>query len=85
MSYYIAEPCIGIKDTSCLDVCPVDCIHPTKEEPDFNSSEQLYINPEVCIDCNACKPVCPVSAIFPEDELPDKWKHFAQKNTDYYK
>lgn len=85
MSYYIAEPCIGIKDTSCIDVCPVDCIHPTKEEPDFNSSEQLYIDPEVCIDCNACKPVCPVSAIFPEDELPDKWKHFAQKNTDYFK
>jgi len=80
----IAEPCIGTKDIACIDVCQIDCIHPTKEEPDFKSSEQLYINPEVCIDCHACEPVYPVSAIFPEDELPEKWKQFAQKNTDYY-
>ena len=27
MTYIIAEPCIDIKDKSCVDVCPVDCIH----------------------------------------------------------
>jgi NAD-dependent dihydropyrimidine dehydrogenase PreA subunit len=27
MTYIIAEPCIDIKDLSCVDVCPVDCIH----------------------------------------------------------
>ena len=32
MTYIIAEPCIGVKDTACVDVCPVDCIHPTKNE-----------------------------------------------------
>jgi len=30
MTYIIAEPCIDVKDTACVDVCPVDCIHPTK-------------------------------------------------------
>ena len=29
--YIIAEPCIGTKDTACVDVCPVDCIHPRKD------------------------------------------------------
>ncbi len=32
MAYVIAEPCIGTKDTACVDACPVDCIHPKKDE-----------------------------------------------------
>ena len=35
MAYVIAEPCIGTKDTACVDACPVDCIHPKKDEPNF--------------------------------------------------
>ena len=27
MAFIIAEPCIGTCDTSCVEVCPVDCIH----------------------------------------------------------
>jgi NAD-dependent dihydropyrimidine dehydrogenase PreA subunit len=46
MAYVIAEPCIGTKDTACVDVCPVDCIHPRKDEETFASSQQLYINPD---------------------------------------
>ncbi len=42
MAYVIAEPCIGTKDTACVDVCPVDCIHPRKDEADFESETQLY-------------------------------------------
>jgi ferredoxin len=84
MAYIIAEPCIGTKDTACVEVCPVDCIHPTKEEEAFESSEQLYIDPETCIDCGACEPVCPVTAIFPEEELPDKWSDFTEKNAAHY-
>ena len=84
MSYWIAEPCIGTKDTACVEVCPVDCIHPTKDEKDFESAEQLYIDPETCIDCAACEPVCPVTAIFADEELPDKWKDYVEKNTAYY-
>ena len=63
MAYIIAEPCIGTKDTACVDVCPVDCIHPKKDEVDFEGVEHLYIDPDECIDCGACVPACPVSAI----------------------
>jgi ferredoxin len=82
--YVIAEPCIGTKDTACVDVCPVDCIHPTKNEALYEAIEQLYIHPEECIDCGACVPACPVEAIFPEDELPEKWASFKEKNVDWY-
>jgi NAD-dependent dihydropyrimidine dehydrogenase PreA subunit len=51
MTHIIAEPCIGTKDTSCVEVCPVDCIHPTKDEGTFTAAEMLYIDPETCIDC----------------------------------
>jgi len=64
MAYVIAEPCIGVKDTACVDACPVDCIHPKKDETVFSAETQLYIDPMECIDCGACGPVCPVSAIF---------------------
>ena len=62
VTYIIAEPCIDIKDRSCVDVCPVDCIH--------EFERILIIDPEECIDCGACEPECPVEAIFPEDALP---------------
>jgi NAD-dependent dihydropyrimidine dehydrogenase PreA subunit len=84
MAYVIAEPCIGTKDTACVDACPVDCIHPRKDEVDFAAVPQLYIDPEICICCAACVPVCPVTAIYVEEELPEKWKHFAQINADWY-
>ena len=84
MAYVIAEPCIKTKDTACVDVCPVDCIHPRKDEVGFAEAEQLYINPTECIDCGACVPVCPVTAIFALEDLPEKWAHFVQKNADYY-
>ena len=50
MAYVIAEPCIDTKDNSCVEVYPVDCIHPTPDEPDYDKVEQLYIDPEECID-----------------------------------
>ena len=84
MAYVIAEPCIGTKDNSCVEVCPVDCIHPTPDEPDYDSVEMLYIDPEECIDCDACVEACPVDACFAEDQLPEEWASFAQRNADYY-
>jgi len=51
MAYVIAEPCIGVKDTACVDACPVDCIHPKKDEVDFESVTMIYIDPVECIDC----------------------------------
>ena len=78
MTYIIAEPCIDVKDKSCVEVCPVDCIHGTDDD------KMLFINPEECIDCGACEPACPVQAIFPEEEIPEKWKPFIGKNYEYY-
>ena len=85
MAFIITEPCIKTKDTACVDVCPVDCIHPTKKDPDFETAEMLYIDPVECIDCGACEPACPVEAIFELDAVPEKGKHFIEKNAEYYK
>jgi NAD-dependent dihydropyrimidine dehydrogenase PreA subunit len=84
MAYVIAEPCIGTKDAACVDACPVDCIHPKKDEPQFEGTDMLFIDPVECIDCGACVPVCPVSAIFALDDLPEKWKDYAEKNAKYF-
>jgi NAD-dependent dihydropyrimidine dehydrogenase PreA subunit len=85
MAYVIAEPCIGTKDTACVDVCPVDCIHPRKDESDYEAETMLYISPDECIDCGACVPVCPVTAIFALEDLPEKWGNFTAINADWYK
>ncbi len=78
MAYVITEPCIGVKDASCVDVCPVDCIHTTDED------DQYYIDPDQCIDCAACETVCPVSAIFFEEDVPEDQKPFIEKNRVYF-
>jgi NAD-dependent dihydropyrimidine dehydrogenase PreA subunit len=84
MTYVIAEPCINTKDTACVDACPVDCIHPKKDNPAYATAELLYIDPVECIDCGACVPVCPVSAIFALDDLPEKWAEFTAKNAAFF-
>jgi NAD-dependent dihydropyrimidine dehydrogenase PreA subunit len=65
MTYVITDPCIDVLDKSCVEVCPVDCIH-----YDEGTDRKLYIDPDECIDCGACEPVCPVTAIFAEDDVP---------------
>ena len=81
MPFIITDPCIGTKDTSCVDVCPVDCIHPRKDEPDFETASMLYIHPEECIDCGACVPACPVAAIYDgPDSTPASQKEFIEAN-----
>ena len=68
MAYSIWEPCVGTKDTACVDVCPVDCIHPRKDEEEFEAETMLYIHPDECIDCGVCEPECPAEAILPDTE-----------------
>ena len=84
VTYIIAEPCIDVKDKSCVEVCPVDCIHPTPDEPDYEGVEMLYIDPEECIDCDACVEACPVDACFAEDQLPSEWDKYVQLNAEYF-
>jgi NAD-dependent dihydropyrimidine dehydrogenase PreA subunit len=85
MAYVITEPCIGTKDNSCVEVCPVDCIHPTPDEADYKQQEMLYIDPDECIDCDACVEACPVDAIYPQDMVPSEWTHYIERNAAYYK
>jgi NAD-dependent dihydropyrimidine dehydrogenase PreA subunit len=85
MAYVIAEPCIGTKDNSCVEVCPVSCIHPTPDEPGYAEAEMLHIDAEECIDCDACVEACPVDAIFPRDQLPAEWEDYAQRNVSWYR
>ncbi len=84
MAFIICEPCVGTKDTACVDACPVDCIHPRSDEDTFEGAKQLYIDPEECIDCGACVPECPVEAIFPEDEVPEQWNDYIEINYKYF-
>lgn len=79
MTHIITEPCVSVKDTACVDVCPVDCIYGAKED-----YEILYIHPEECIDCGLCVDACPVIAIFPLEEVPDKWHSFIAKNYEHF-
>jgi len=87
MTYVIAEPCVGICDTACVDVCPVECIHggaspselaalPPPERARRVERLQMFIDPEECTSCGACASACPVSAIFDEDDLPADWLHY---------
>ena len=80
MAYYITETCIDVKDKACVEVCPVDCIHPI----DGEGEPMLYIDPDECIDCGACEPECPVETIFAEEDMPDDQDRFVEINTKYF-
>ncbi len=80
MAYYITETCIDVKDKACVEVCPVDCIHPI----DGEGEPMLYIEPDECIDCGACEPECPVEAIFAEEDMPEDQGRFVEINTKYF-
>ena len=82
MAYVITEQCT--KDNKCVEVCPVDCIHPRKDEAGFDEAAQLFVSPTDCIDCGACVPVCEASAIYTLDELPEQFTAAAEKNAQYY-
>lgn len=100
MIYIIAEPCKGVCDTACVDVCPVDCIHgpvPLDEiratrdaggevalREKYGDEIQLFIDPEECISCGACEPQCPVQAIFEDEETPAKWEEYIALNAEFF-
>ncbi len=84
MTYVITEPCINVKDAACVDICPMDCIHPTKSEVGYSTALQLFIDPEECIDCGACEPVCPVNAIYAEDDVPEEYEAYIAKNREAF-
>ncbi len=82
MAYVITQRCCN--DASCVPECPVDCIRPTPEQPEFATTEMLYIDPDTCIDCGACVDACPVDAIFSEDDLTASLARFRDINAQYF-
>jgi NAD-dependent dihydropyrimidine dehydrogenase PreA subunit len=80
LTYVITDPCIGTIDKSCVEVCPVDCIH-----YDEDVDRKLYIDPDECIDCGACEPVCPVTAIFTEEDVPDGQTDYTEIDALWFK
>ncbi|MFJ9459205.1 FAD-dependent oxidoreductase [Kitasatospora sp. NPDC101447] len=83
MAYAITQTCCN--DASCVSVCPVNCIHPTPDEPEFGTTDMLYIDPKACIDCGACADACPVDAVFPVDRLRGPDTVFGDLNRDWFR
>ena len=98
MSYIIGMPCVSTCDTACVAVCPVDCIHGPKDPEGLGmevanmskeelQGQQLFINPEECIDCGACLPECPVDAIYDSEKVAiekDGTDEYVKKNYQFY-
>ena len=82
MPHVITQSCCS--DGSCVYACPVNCIHPSPEEPGFATAEMLYIDPVACVDCGACVSACPVGAITPDTRLDAKQLPFVALNAAYY-
>lgn len=59
MPFVITQKCLGERYAACVDVCPVECIHPVEHQ----GQPYMVIDPEVCIDCGVCLPECPIGAI----------------------
>ena len=74
MTYVIASACVDVKDESCIEVCPVDCIYFADED------RMCYIEPNECIDCGVCEPACPVGAIFEDKAVPSDAAAFTEIN-----
>ncbi|GAB3141435.1 FAD-dependent oxidoreductase [Amycolatopsis stemonae] len=82
MTHVVTRACCN--DASCVAVCPVNCIHPTPDEPDYATAEMLYIDPATCVDCGACVEVCPVGAISADYDLTDEDLRFEDLNARWY-
>lgn len=97
MTYVVTKPCLGTKDRSCVEVCPVDCFYDIRKKDlnekygvPFDSANadgdekagMLVIHPDQCINCGACETECPVEAIYEDSAVPDDMSEFTQLNED---
>ncbi|MFN8226524.1 MAG: FAD-dependent oxidoreductase [Mycobacterium sp.] len=82
MPHVITQSCCS--DGSCVYACPVNCIHPSPDEPGFATAEMLYIDPVACVDCGACVSACPVGAIAADTRLTEQQLPFVELNAAYY-
>ena len=70
MAWVITRLCQDCVDQSCVEVCPVDCIYGYTGTDATTFPNQLYIDPEECINCGVCEPECPWEAIFEDEQVP---------------
>jgi ferredoxin--NADP+ reductase len=77
MPYVITELCTN--EGSCVEVCPVACIHTMPGAP------QHYIDPDVCIECEQCEIVCPPKAIFLDWKLPPQHEPSIEVNAAFFR
>jgi len=92
MARVVTSPCVGVRDTACMKVCPVNCFYdvglselglsPKAEKPDV--TKMLIINPDECIDCGQCEPECPVTAVFALEDVPEPDKKFIEINKNWF-
>jgi ferredoxin--NADP+ reductase len=82
MPHIITQSCCS--DGSCVYACPVNCIHPSPDEPGFATAEMLHIDPVACVDCGACVSACPVGAIAPDSKLTTEQLPFIAINASFY-
>ncbi|WP_395310018.1 FAD-dependent oxidoreductase [Mycobacterium sp. AMU20-3851] len=82
MPHVITQSCCS--DGSCVYACPVNCIHPSPDEPGFATAEMLFIDPKACVDCGACVSACPVGAISPDSKLTENQLPFIELNAGFY-
>lgn len=76
MTFVVTQACIDVKDRSCIQVCPADCL--------YEGERMMYINPSQCINCGACEPVCPQEAIRFDDELEGDDEKFLDINAEFF-
>ena len=76
MTLVVTQACVDVKDRSCSQVCPADCL--------YEGERMMYINPDLCINCGACEPVCPTEAIRFEDELEGEDEKFLDINAQFF-
>lgn len=80
MPWVITRLCTDCLDTGCVSVCPVDCIYEYVGPDKAQFRNQLYINPDECIDCGACEPECPWQAIFEAPAVPEPFADDTELN-----
>jgi len=79
MTFVISAACIDVKDKSCIEVCPVNCIYGDSDD------RMCYIHPDDCIDCAVCESACPVQAIYPLKEVPSEAVRFVEINALWFR
>jgi NAD-dependent dihydropyrimidine dehydrogenase PreA subunit len=76
MTYVVTQACVDVKDRSCLEQCPVDCI--------YEGERMMYIHPDECIDCGACEAACPMAAIYYRHDLTPETEPFLAVNATFF-